>query len=138
MAKTDRIAGPMRPHNQMILRLMRRSSITCESVPAQDRCAPAMIATLRNSRLMTSPAKWAVVAVLAWAQAASAAHQFEHSLDEPGEVCEVCLYLGSSDDSLVDAGVSVSILHSAYEVLVDPQPLALAARFPNYNTRASP
>ena len=97
-----------------------------------------MFATLRNLRSTASPVKWAVVAVFVWWQVAFAAHQFEHDLDELGEVCEVCLMLESSNDSLVDAGAPVSIPPGVHEVSAGPQPLALAARFPNYNARASP
>lgn len=43
-----------------------------------------------------------LVVLLAWSQVSYAAHQFEHSLDEPAESCAVCLQLERHDDALPD------------------------------------
>ena len=75
---------------------------------------------------------------LAWSQVSHAVHQFEHSIDEVGESCTVCLQFERSEDALVATASPAPL--PCVSTTAAPQD-ALAARAETvspYQSRASP
>ena len=90
-----------------------------------------------NRRKRITPAQILVLA-LAWSQVSLAVHQFEHSIDEIGESCSVCLQFERSDDALAATGSPVP---SPWVSTAAAGQDAVAARVETlspYQSRASP
>ncbi len=76
--------------------------------------------------------------LLAWAQVSHAAHQFEHSLDEAGETCSVCLLFERYDDAIAAAEREDPAPGTSPLVAVRPQTDFRSRAFTPYLSRASP
>ena len=91
-----------------------------------------------KNRSRASHLSWFLLFVLAGAQLAYAAHQFEHSTHETGETCAVCLQFDRNDDVPVDAtDVSAQSVGANFIAAESPAPIR-AQRFTHYASRASP
>lgn len=83
--------------------------------------------------------KWLVVLLPAWSQAALAVHQFEHGIEDTDAACSVCVQVERYGDAAV-TGDAATALPVPAPFLVSPNsvPVSLTARFPHYQSRASP
>ena len=93
----------------------------------------------RHYRRRTGPTfTWLLVLLLAWSQASFAFHQFEHSIDELGETCAVCLQFDRDDDVTVGAGAATALPIAPAAVAVEAVVAFRAGGFSHYRSRASP
>ena len=90
-----------------------------------------------NRRKRITPAQILALA-LAWSQVSHAVHQFEHSIDEVGESCTVCLQFERSEDALAATASPAPL--PCVSTTTAPQDV-VAARVETvspYQSRASP
>ncbi len=78
-----------------------------------------------------------LLVLLAWSHVSLAAHQFEHSLEDSGESCSVCLLLERHDD-LAPADDAMSAPTASPVVAVPAQREFRSLAYALYLSRASP
>ena len=91
----------------------------------------------RHQLARTAPLRLLVV-LLAWSQVSLAAHQFEHSIDDVAESCNVCLQFERYDDVVTIAECQVSIPAASHAVAAHAPAAFHASAFTPYLSRASP
>lgn len=91
----------------------------------------------RHQLARTAPLRLLVV-LLAWSQVSLAAHQFEHSIDDVAESCNVCLLFERYDDVVTIAECQASVPAAAHAVAANALTAFRAGVFTPYLSRASP
>lgn len=79
-----------------------------------------------------------LVLLLACSQVSLAAHQFEHSIDDVAESCNVCLQFERYDDAVTIAECQLSAPAASHAVAAHAPATFHASAFTPYLSRASP
>ena len=91
----------------------------------------------RHQPAKTAPLRFLVL-LLACSQVSLAAHQFEHSIDEVAESCNVCLQFERYDDAVTAAECQASAPAASHVLEVQGLTGFRASAFTPYLSRASP
>ena len=91
----------------------------------------------RHQLARTAPLRLLVL-LLAWSQVSLAAHQFEHSIDDVAESCNVCLQFERYDDVVTIAECQVSVPAASHALAAHALTAFHASAFTAYLSRASP
>ena len=91
----------------------------------------------RHKLARTAPLRLLLV-LLAWSQVSMAAHQFEHSIDDAAESCNVCLLFERYDDVVTIAECQTSVPAASHAIAAHALTVFHADAFTPYLSRASP
>jgi len=93
----------------------------------------------REHRQKLRPAiMWLVLVFLCSAQISFAYHQFDHSIADTGETCDVCLQFEHYDDVVPDADGALTSVSPSVDSVAFPVVFNRLDVFPYYQSRASP
>ena len=102
-----------------------------------DEATPLLRSDPQSSHVKAAFARLLVLLIL-WAQTSSAAHQFEHVIDDVGETCAVCLQFERDDDALPEAVANTPTAAPAAVLYASALPVFYARPVAPYLSRASP